>query len=258
MKKLDEITYEDWKVMDPFSYWIVETGSIQVSSNSLDLILTEQGGARVSLPFYISSGRVTVSLRPPQPRMASGVVSSFILMSNLRDELDWEFLGKAEGAESNWYYKGVLDYTRGRVHSCPDSTCSASYAFSYSKQETEWLIDGQIVRVLNTSTDSSSSVSSRPASSLSVMNPNASTLMQRPEDAMRIMLSIWSASAPYQPEGVREWAGVTHWSQGPFILGIESLRVECLDPASYGEASSASLLSAGPVALLMLCYVLYA
>ena len=44
-----------------------------------------------------------------------GVVSAFILLSDVKDEIDFEFVGAdLKNAESNFYYQGVTDCKFGR------------------------------------------------------------------------------------------------------------------------------------------------
>lgn len=46
-----------------------------------------------------------------------GVVSSFILMSDDRDEIDVEYLGKnVTDILSNYYYRGIEDWSKGETH----------------------------------------------------------------------------------------------------------------------------------------------
>jgi beta-glucanase (GH16 family) len=52
-------------------------------------------------------GKVSAKLKTSRGR---GVVTSFILFSDVRDEVDYEFVGvDLETAQTNYYYQGVTN-----------------------------------------------------------------------------------------------------------------------------------------------------
>jgi hypothetical protein len=196
---VDGVQRDQWDGVG-MDQWVVEQGMM----NDGSLQLSRDGGTRISLPFYVDHVRVRATVHPA---IGTGVISSLILMSDTRDEVDWEWLGRdPHQVESNWYYQGELDYTQGRQHPCLNGCGGVEVMMERRRDAIEWWVDGVSVRTLQR---------------------NGTRF---PADLARVILSIWSSSAPYQPEGVREWGGVTDWNQTMYTFGIERLMIECLSP----------------------------
>ena len=52
----------------------------------------------------------------------AGVVTAFITMSDIKDEIDWEFPGKeTTQGQSNYFWQGVIRECSGLLH-CPALT----------------------------------------------------------------------------------------------------------------------------------------
>lgn len=64
-------------------------------------------GTLLSSTHYVWYGKITAQLTTSQ---GAGVVTAFILMSDMKDEIDFEFVGTdLEHAQSNFYYQGITD-----------------------------------------------------------------------------------------------------------------------------------------------------
>lgn len=111
-----------------FVDWVVESGNIQNSNGDLALTLTEtNGGTRISSTRYVHYGtittkrallsssscfafwRLTATYHAVKTGRWAGVVTAFITMSDIKDEIDWEFPGaKTTEGQSNYFWQGVI------------------------------------------------------------------------------------------------------------------------------------------------------
>jgi beta-glucanase (GH16 family) len=94
--------------------WTIDQGTPQVTNNEIALILTEtNNGTRISSTKYVHYGTITATAKASK---WSGVVTAFITMSNVKDEIDWEWPGtKTTEVQSNFFFQGNVDCTS--VHS---------------------------------------------------------------------------------------------------------------------------------------------
>lgn len=75
--------------------------------NNLVMKMPEGSSTLVANNHYIWYGKVKGKMKSSR---GQGVVTSFILMSDVLDEIDFEFVGDdLHQVESNYYFQGVLD-----------------------------------------------------------------------------------------------------------------------------------------------------
>lgn len=221
--------------------WVVNSGTILNSTaGELAMTLTEQnGGTRLSSTRYVHYGTITARLKTGR---WGGVVTAFITMSDIKDEIDWEFPGNqtTEG-QSNYFWQGVVPTpTDGKTHGNLTDTFSNfhDYTIDWQQDTLTWLIDGNAVRTLKRSDVTGSDGVSR-----------------YPSTPSRIELSLWPAGINSSGQGTIDWAGgLIDWNDpdykaaGHFYALVESVSVTCADsktnPANatsyvYGQNSSA-------------------
>lgn len=92
------------------SNWVY-SGTPKVFENQVLLTLSETGasasGTLLASTSYLWYGKVTAQLKTSR---GAGVVSAFILLSDVKDEIDFEFVGAdLQNAQSNWYFQGIPD-----------------------------------------------------------------------------------------------------------------------------------------------------
>ena len=64
-------------------------------------------GTLLASASYVWYGKVTATLKTSR---GAGVVTAFILLSDVKDEIDFEFVGaNLTAAQSNFYFQGVDD-----------------------------------------------------------------------------------------------------------------------------------------------------
>ena len=84
------------------------------SDDAVILSLSEDGqsssGTLLASTTYVWYGKVTAQMKSSR---GQGVVSAFILLSDNKDEIDFEFVGAdLTAAQSNFYYQGITDCKR--------------------------------------------------------------------------------------------------------------------------------------------------
>jgi len=177
--------------------WTADQGSPLNTNNNggeLALILTQDSraptGSRVSTTEYVLYGTITATLKTGK---WPGIVTAFITMSNVKDEIDWEFTGVNGKAQSNFFFEGHVDYTAGNgaTHDVSSDTHDNyhDYTIDWQPDTLTFSIDGNVVRTVQ----------------------KADTLVngvyQYPTSPARVQLSIWGGGLPNSPPGVVTWAG---------------------------------------------------
>ena len=111
LNSLDGITSrEDYLGDASKSNW-VSSGTPKVFQNQVLLTLSENGtsgsGTLLASTSYVWYGKVSAQLKSSR---GAGVVSAFILLSDVKDEIDFEFVGAdLESTQSNFYYQGITN-----------------------------------------------------------------------------------------------------------------------------------------------------
>lgn len=92
------------------SNW-VSSGTPELHDDSLLLTLSETGessfGTLLASTSYVWYGKISAQMKSSR---GQGVVTAFILMSDVKDEIDFEWVGTdLETAQSNFYFQGIPD-----------------------------------------------------------------------------------------------------------------------------------------------------
>ena len=179
----------------------LDKGSITREDNMLTMIMDEDNkGTRLSSTRYMLYGEFNARMKVTG---SNGVISTMILMSDIHDEVDWEFVGAKTGeGQSNYYFQGQTDYTNGDTHAFPNTDDEFhDFGFNWTEDKLEWKIDGVVVRTLNKAdTMGWDKVSHFPAS------------------PSRLQFSVWPSGIEDVSPGSYEWGGgAIHWNQGGCI-----------------------------------------
>jgi beta-glucanase (GH16 family) len=208
--------------------WTLDKGNIMNTNSSggeLALLLTQSnGGTRISSTRYVHYGKITARIKTGR---WAGVVTAFITMSNIRDEIDWEFPGNnTTQGQTNYFWQGVIPTTtNGQTETGLTDTYSNyhDYTIDWQPGTLTWLIDGQVVRTIDES------------------NTIVNGVSQFPNTPSRVQLSLWPAGISSEPPGVVQWAdGMINWADpdylaaGHFYALVSSVSIECLDPQAPG------------------------
>ncbi|PFH50606.1 glycoside hydrolase family 16 protein [Amanita thiersii Skay4041] len=210
--------------------WVVDKGNIMntnTTGGELVLLLTQDnGGTRLSSTRYVHYGAITARLKTGR---WAGVVTAFITMSDIKDEIDWEFPGAAvtEG-QTNYFWQGVIPEGPNNGQTTKDLQDTFStyhdYTIDWQPETLTFLVDGKAVRTVKKSDTF-----------------DASGVAHYPSTPSRIQLSLWPAGIPSSAPGTVQWAGgMIDWndpdykSAGHFYARIQSVTVKCSDPVAPG------------------------
>lgn len=195
-------------------------GTVKYTSDGAEFSVAKQGDSpTIQSKWYMFFGRMEVHLKAAP---GTGIVSSVVLLSDVLDEVDWEWLGgKDTEVQTNYYGKGndAAD-TRSATFAVTQAQEEFhNYTIHWTKDSCEWYINGVAVRTL------------KYADALGGEN--------YPQTPMRVKLGIWAGGDPDNAEGTIEWAGgKTDYSGGPYTMTVQKIAIENLNPAesyTYGD-----------------------
>lgn len=172
--------------------------------------------------FYFFFGRTEVIMKAAPGR---GIVSSIVWMSDILDEVDWEFIGGRDNyILTNYFGKGEPHWTNGGNLTIPGNIQTEwhNYTNVWTKEKLEWWLDGSLIRTLTPK--------------------EANNTRNYPQTPMQLSLGIWSGGDPLMnPKGTIEWAGgETDFSKAPFTMYVKSAKVEDYSAGkeySYADSS---------------------
>ncbi|ORY79795.1 concanavalin A-like lectin/glucanase domain-containing protein [Leucosporidium creatinivorum] len=210
--------------------WTVDTwdssNTSLIQNGELILPLTETGGGtKLSSTRAFLYGNVQASIKMVGQ---VGVVTAFITMSGVKDEIDWESTGSdTDEAQTNYYWEGdVNNYKNGGSATAKNSDSTYHvYGFDWTPDQLEWTIDGKTVRTLTRDSTKNGS------------------LYKYPQTPSRIQMSVWPAGIAGASQGTIDWAGgmidwttSTYKSQGYYAAHVQWINVECYDDSSSNSS----------------------
>lgn len=188
-------------------------GTVKYTSDGAEFTVAKQGDSpTIQSKWYMFFGRMEVHLKAAP---GTGIVSSVVLLSDVLDEVDWEWLGgKDTDVQTNYYGKGndAADTRSATFAVTAAQEEFHNYTIHWTKDSCEWYINGVAVRTL------------KYADALGGEN--------YPQTPMRVKLGIWAGGDPDNAEGTIEWAGgETDYSAGPYTMTVQKIAIENLNPA---------------------------
>lgn len=85
--------------------WVGQGDIKQYQSSALLTMPAQSGGSLMSSSTYMWYGNVRARLRTSRDQ---GVITAFILFSDVKDEIDYEFVGsELTTAQTNYYFQGI-------------------------------------------------------------------------------------------------------------------------------------------------------
>ncbi|WVQ72231.1 hypothetical protein IAR50_001780 [Cryptococcus sp. DSM 104548] len=195
--------------------WVVSSGSLVSLDDGARLILTQgNGGTKISSARYMLYGTVDFVLETSK---WAGVVTAAITMSDVKDEIDWEWPGATTDAvQTDYWYLGVANYsaTEGASSDVSSDTASNFHTYSFlewTEDYLNWIIDVSTFRTVQ-KTDTLSSDGSE---------------YKYPSTPSRIQISIWPAGTSDNAQGTVDWAGGyidwddTHFQRNASDVGMD-------------------------------------
>ncbi|KAL9098849.1 MAG: hypothetical protein Q9163_005562 [Psora crenata] len=210
--------------------WVSSGTPLQApTKDSVILTLSEEGqsssGTLLASTTYVWYGKITAQMKSSR---GAGVVSAFILLSNNKDEIDFEFVGAdLSAAQSNFYFQGITDSDdNGQNISMGDSDTFSeyhSYEIDWQPDQLTWSIDGNVKRTLKKS-DTFNKTDNQ---------------YHYPQTPSRVQLSLWPAGISKNAKGTIEWAGgLIDWNSqdvknnGYYYSVFKEVDIQCYNPPS--------------------------
>ncbi|KAI8847557.1 concanavalin A-like lectin/glucanase domain-containing protein [Chytridium lagenaria] len=139
-----------------------------------------------------------------------------------QDEIDWETTGRdIDRGQSNFFYRGVVDYTKSSFHPTGTDTSRVyhDYEIRWAEDSITWVLDGEIVRIVNKEDTCSGSTCAFPST------------------PSKIEIAIWDGGAG--SAGTRDWAGgYVPWDQtdaSGYNVTYQYIMIQCNgDPVPTG------------------------
>ena len=202
--------------------WKTTAGTINQDDSGAQFVINKKGDSpTVQTNFYLFFGQVEVIMRAAS---GQGIISSIVLESDDLDEVDWEFMGgNTSFVETNYFGKGnTTAYDRAFYYPVDNPMENFhNYTTQWTSDAIDWYIDGNLVRTL--------------------AYGDANGGQNFPQTPMNVRLGIWAGGDSDEPPGVIAWAGgKTDYSQGPYTMTVQSVRVSDFGRGTqykYGDTS---------------------
>lgn len=222
LKSLDDVKSIDTYLGNASNINWVSQGQPVTYNDALLLTMAQDTvGTLLASTHYVWYGKISAKLTTSQ---GQGVVTAFIMMSDVKDEIDFEFIGvDIEHAQSNYYSQGVTNYHNELNLTVSNTVQNVhEYTIDWQPDTLTWSIDGTVLRTLKRS-DTWNATSNR---------------FDYPQTPSRIMLSLWPAGLSSNDIGTVNWAGgLINWNSpymqnGYYYAMVQEVSVECYDPPS--------------------------
>ncbi|KAH8426869.1 glycoside hydrolase family 16 protein [Aspergillus melleus] len=202
--------------------WNVTNGRIYYTDEGAEFtIKSKLQSPTLQSNFYIFFGIVESHVKMAK---GAGIISSVVLQSADRDEIDWEWVGyNTSEVQSNYFGKGNdTSFNRGGYHGLSNAdTEFHNYTTYWSKEKIEWWLDGDLVRTLK--------------------YEDALDGKNFPQTPSNVRFGIWPAGDSGNKLGTIEWAGgEVDYDKGPYTMVVQKVRVHDFHTGkeySYGDRS---------------------
>jgi beta-glucanase (GH16 family) len=193
-------------------------------TNNGELIMTMPSGSVGTLlanNHYVWYGKASARMKTSR---GAGVITAFIFLSDVKDEIDYEWVGvDLQTAQTNYYFQGILDYENGENATVSGDTFEEfhTYEIDWQPEKIVWSIDGTVQRTVNKADTF-----------------NAKTnKFEFPQSPSRVQLSLWPGGLASNAKGTIEWAGgEIDWqhedikNHGYYYATVDEVTIECYDP----------------------------
>ncbi|KAI9670281.1 MAG: hypothetical protein M1831_006495 [Alyxoria varia] len=199
--------------------WVTQGKPIKHDGGLLMTMAPDTVGTLLSSAHYVWYGKISAKMKSSK---GQGVVTAFILMSDVKDEVDFEFIGTdTQVVQSNYYWQGNLDYTKNKNLTASDTdTETHEYTIDWTPDEVKWSVDGEEMRKVERSKTWNDKLK----------------IYEFPQTPARVQLSLWPAGLPSNGKGTVEWAGgeidwnSSDMSNGYYSAWVGEIDIECYDP----------------------------
>ncbi|OIW34181.1 hypothetical protein CONLIGDRAFT_213344 [Coniochaeta ligniaria NRRL 30616] len=171
--------------------WVAQGEPLLYNGNVLLTMPAHSVGTVLASTTYMWYGNVKAKVKTSR---GAGVVTAFILLSDVKDEIDYEWVGAdLTVAQTNYYFQGIPDYQNsGNITGLSDTFNNFhDYEIRWTPDEITWLVDGVVGRTKKRS---------------ETWNATANQ-WNFPQSPARVQLSIWPGGADTNAQGTIDWAG---------------------------------------------------
>lgn len=187
--------------------WNWTAGQGNYGTDGIDFVINQRGDAPTTKTrFYIFFGQVEVIFRAAK---GTGIVSSVVVESDDRDEIDWEWIGgNTTHVQTNYFGKGnTTSYDRAVWHPVSDPQDSFhNYTTDWSKDKIDFYIDSNLVRTLK--------------------YEDANGGQNFPQTPSNVRLGIWAGGDKNNDKYTIEWAGgQSDYKNTPYTMTVASIRI---------------------------------
>ncbi|TEA14551.1 putative glycosidase crf2 [Colletotrichum sidae] len=179
-------------------------------------------GTVLASTTYLWYGSVKAKIKTSR---GPGVVTAFILYGDVKDEIDYEWVGAdLEMSQTNYYFQGIPKYDQSGNISLSNTFANwHEYEIQWTPDEIKWLVDGQVGRTKKRA---------------DTWNSTAQQ-WDFPQTPARVQLSIWPGGADTNAKGTVDWAGgPINWEHediknaGYFYAQIKDVEINCYNAKS--------------------------
>lgn len=197
--------------------WVGQGEPLLYNGNTLLTMPPKSVGTVLATTTYMWYGNVKARIKTSR---GAGVVTAFILFSDVKDEIDYEWVGvDLNTAQTNYYFQGITDYTQTGNLTVKDSYNQFhDYEIQWTPDEIKWLIDGKVGRTKKRA---------------DTWNATANQ-WNFPQTPSRVQISIWPGGLESNAKGTIDWAGgKIDWNSdeiknyGYYFATFGEIKVEC-------------------------------
>jgi len=205
--------------------WVASGNPVVYNNEAILLTMApDTVGTLLSSTHYVWYGRISATMTTSQ---GAGVVTAFITMSDVKDEIDFEFVGvDLDTAQTNYYSQGVTNYNNGMNLSVSNTVQNVhTFTIDWKPDSISWIIDGKVMRTKERK---------------ETWNSTANRF-DFPQTPARVMLSLWPAGLPSNAKGTVDWAGgLVDWNSpymqnGYYYAMFSNVKVECYQPPAGAQ-----------------------
>ncbi|KAK3374633.1 concanavalin A-like lectin/glucanase domain-containing protein [Podospora didyma] len=179
-------------------------------------------GTVLATTTYMWYGTVKAKIKTARD---AGVVTAFILFGDVKDEIDFEWVGtQLTTTQTNYYFQGIPDYVNSANITTTDTYENwHEYEIQWTPDEISWLVDGKVGRTKKRSETWNAT----------------SNQWGFPQTPSRVQLSIWPGGLESNAKGTIDWAGgKINWDSeeikhyGYYFATVGDVEVKCYNANS--------------------------
>jgi beta-glucanase (GH16 family) len=203
--------------------WVGQGEPAIFNGNTLLTMPPKSVGTVLATTTYMWYGTVKAKIKTSR---GAGVVTAFILFSDVKDEIDFEWVGTdLSNVQTNYYFQGIPSYVNSGNSSVSSNTFDNfhEYEIKWTPEEIQWLVDGVVTRTKKKS---------------DTWNATANQ-WDFPQTPSRVQISLWPGGLETNAKGTIDWAGgPIDWAGGDikdygyYFATFGEIKVECYNAPS--------------------------